>query len=207
MKKYIVTLLLAVCAFTAFAQQQKEAKEFLDKTLESVRKAGGIEAAFEAKAFRNGTLEGQAEGTIRLKGEKFALVTSGIMTWYDGKTQWSYLVQSDEVNVSNPTDEEIQGLNPYALLSIYKKGYDYKMGATKNGVTEVILTATEGQEFAVIHLFVNRADHQPVSVKVMLKDGTVNEVKIGSYKPGLDLPDEAFRFDKSKYPTAEVIEL
>ena len=62
-----------------------------------------------------------------LKGNRFYLNSGGIQSWFDGTTQWSYLESSEEVNVSNPTPEELQTINPYALLSIYKSGYNYKV--------------------------------------------------------------------------------
>lgn len=210
MKKYLLFLLLNMCAFSLSAQQ-KEAKEVLDKTSESVKKAGGVKADFEIKAFHKGQLEGEISGSICLKGEMFTLVTREILTWYDGVTLWSYLTHSDEVNISNPTEEDIQGLNPYSLLSIYQSGYAYKLGSVKNyqgkAVTEVVLTATAGQEFAKINLYVNRNDYQPVYMEVELKDGTKNEIAIKDYQSKLNFPDDVFRFNKSDYPNAEIIDL
>ena len=66
-----------------------------------------------------------------LKGNKFCLESGGIKTWFDGKTQWSYVEQNEEVNVSSPTPEEIQSVNPYALLTAYKKGFNYRYVAKR----------------------------------------------------------------------------
>ena len=68
-------------------------------------------------------MEGSESGTIQLKGEKFVLKASEVITWFDGKTQWSYVVRNDEVNVSNPTQEELQQINPYTFLYMYQKDF------------------------------------------------------------------------------------
>ena len=85
-----------------------------------------------------------------MKGEKFLLDADGVKTWFDGRTQWSYLTNSDEVNISEPTPEELQSINPYALLSIYKQGYHMKLGKadTYGGkpAYEVILTASNRKQ-------------------------------------------------------------
>lgn len=63
-----------------------------------------------------------------LEGDKFTFRGDGVTTWFDGHTQWSYLSSADEVNVSEPTPEELQSINPYALLSLYEQGYKLKLG-------------------------------------------------------------------------------
>ena len=67
-----------------------------------------------------------------MKGDKFLLETEGVTTWFDGRTQWSYLASSDEVNVSEPTLEELQSINPYSWLSLYKQDYKLKVAKTGN---------------------------------------------------------------------------
>ena len=120
MRKYIFSVLIALLSLPVIAQQQQsQAKVILDKTAEAFRKAGGVKADFTVKAVTNGLVEGVENGTIQLKGEKFVLKTSDIITWFDGKTQWSYMVRNDEVNVSTPTQEELQQINPYTFLYMY----------------------------------------------------------------------------------------
>ena len=147
-----------------------------------------------------------------MKGEKFVLKTSDIITWFDGKTQWSYLTQNDEVNISTPTEAELQGLNPYALLYLYKKGFDYELGKVADfhgkQVYEVILTATDKkQDLSRIVLYVVKSTYQPVYIKVEQRDGSRSEITITRYQTGLKLSDSVFVFNKQQYPTAEIIDL
>lgn len=169
MRKYIFSVLIALLSLPVIAQQQSQAKVILDKTAEAFRKAGGVKADFTVKAVTNGLVEGAENGTIQLKGEKFVLKTSDIITWFDGKTQWSYVTKNDEVNVSNPTQEELQQINPYTFLYMYQKGFSYKLGATKmyrgKAVWEVVLTARDKkQELERITLFVTKDTYEPLYI-------------------------------------------
>ena len=124
MRKYIFSVLIALLSLPVIAQQQQsQAKAVLDKTAEAFRKTGGVKADFIIKSVTNGLVEGSESGTIQLKGEKFVLKASEVITWFDGKTQWSYVVRNDEVNVSNPTQEELQQINPYTFQYMYQKGF------------------------------------------------------------------------------------
>lgn len=212
MNKYIFSILLALLSLLVFAQKQTQAKLVLDKTAAAFEKGGGVKAEFTVQAFNKGRSVGVANGTIELKGEKFFLKTSETISWFDGKTQWSYLTGSDEVNISTPTEAELQGLNPYAFLYLYKKGFDYELGKVDrfrdNGVYEVILrSANKKQELSHIVLYVKKDTYEPVYIKLDLRDGGRNEITINSYHTGLKLPDSVFVFDKKEYPTAEVIDL
>ena len=211
MRKYIFSVLIALLSLPVIAQQQQsQARVILDKTAEAFRKAGGVKADFTVKAVANGLVEGAENGTIQLKGEKFVLKTSDIITWFDGKTQWSYLESSEEVNVSNPTPEELQTINPYALLSIYKNGYNYKYAGTKsrNGKQgfEVILTPENKQDTTSITLFVSQT-YQPLYIKVEQNNKSANEIIVTSYQTNQPLDNATFKFDKKKFPNAEVIDL
>ena len=213
MRKYIFSVLIALLSLPVIAQQQSQAKVILDKTAEVLRKAGGVKADFTVKAVTNGLVEGAENGTIQLKGEKFVLKTSDIFTWFDGKTQWSYMVRNDEVNVSTPTQEELQQINPYTFLYMYQKGFSYKLGTVKTfqgkAVWEVVLTANDKkQELESITLYVTKNAYEPVCIKLQqLGQKTRNEITVTAYQTGLDYADDVFTFDRKAYPTAEVIDL
>ena len=140
--------------------------------LRAFKNAGGIKITFTAQA-----PEGSSTGVIRLKGDKFLLETDGVTTWFDGHTQWSYLSSSDEVNVSEPTAEELQSVNPYALLSLYKQGYNLKLGKVDNprfsSLYKVVLTATgRKQDLQCIILYVTKIRIVP-SVSVWCNGGGI----------------------------------
>ena len=214
MRKYIFSVLIALLSLPVIAQQQQsQASVVLDRTAESFRKAGGIQAEFTVKAYNNGRYEGESTGTIQLKGEKFMVKTPEAVTWFDGKTQWTYLENSDEVNVSTPTPEELQSINPYALLYMYKNGFTAKLGTVNTfqgkPVTQVILTAIDRkQELACIVLYIAKDTYQPLYILLQQKNlKSRSEVFINSYRAGLNYADSNFVFDRKQYPNAEVIDL
>ena len=214
MRKYIFSVLIALLSLPVIAQQQQsQAKVVLEKTAEAFKKAGGVRADFTLKAVNDGHLEGRENGIIQLKGEKFMLKTSETTTWFDGKTQWSYMVRNDEVNVSNPTQEELQQINPYTFLYMYQNGFSYKLGTVKvyqgKAVWEVILTANDKkQELESITLYVTKSTYEPVYIQLQQRgQKTRNEITVTAYQIGLDYADHVFTFDRKAYPTAEVIDL
>lgn len=122
---YFFFLMLATSMSVVFAQKDAKAQAILDKTAAAYQKAEGIAITFG----------GTQKGTLLLKGSCFYLDCAGVKSWFDGKTQWSYAQQNEEVTVSNPTAEELQSVNPYALITSYKTlfNYRYRGFQTRNG--------------------------------------------------------------------------
>ena len=132
-KKYIIsTLCVALCCLSASAQS---AKEVLDKTAAAVSNKSGVTCSFTLKGGQM-----NENGTINIKGRKFQVTVPDVTVWFDGKTQWTYVKKNDEVNVANPSEAEIQNINPYNFIYMYKDGYTYTM-EKKNGSFEVHLKA------------------------------------------------------------------
>lgn len=202
--------LFYICVF-CFAlpmwAQQPDAKSILDRTSKNFRNAGGVKATFTVRAS-----DGTTAGTIRLKGDKFLLEADGMATWFDGRTQWSYLASSDEVNVSEPTPEELQSINPYAFLSLYKHGYKEKLAkmdnSQDNSLYKVVLTATDRkQDLQCIIFYIAKDSFRPVRVSMAQRGGETVVIIINSYQTGQSYPDSLFVFDKKAYPKVEVIDL
>ncbi|WP_321332772.1 LolA-like putative outer membrane lipoprotein chaperone [uncultured Bacteroides sp.] len=212
MKKLIFTLSISLFSIVQLFAQQREAKSVLDKTAASFRKSEGIKAEFEIKSFSKGHPLGQTEGVIQLKGQKFMLKTPEATTWFDGKTQWSYLSGSEEVNISTPTEEELRNLNPYTLLYMYKKGFSYKLGATTifrgRPIYEIKLVATDkNQNLISMILYIAKDSYQPLYIVAEQRDKSRSEITVTGYQNGQKYIDSLFVFNKNRYPKAEIIDL
>ena len=194
---FIILLLVPLCIF---AQKDTKARQILDRTASALQQAGGIQATFE----------GSNNGTLLMKGEKFFLDCAGISSWFDGKTQWSYVSDNEEVTVSIPTPEELQGINPYALIQSYKNGYNYQYKGkhTQNGIIghEVKLIPEHEQSLKSITLFVTEK-YLPIYIKVEQDNGMADEIIITTCQTNQKLNDNVFVFDKKKYPNAEIIDM
>ena len=200
MKKLLTLWMLALLPYCLSAQNDSRAEAILDKTLSSLSDSNGIRADFG----------GTENGFLLLKGEKFYLNNGNIQSWYDGETQWSYVAETEEVNVSHPTPEELQGINPYLILMRYKSdfNYSYKGELTKNGVKghEVILRPKQSGGMDLIRVFISKT-HQPLAMKVEQNGKTVSEINVTSFRTDQRLEDGMFRFNRSLYPHAEIIDL
>ena len=144
-------------------------------------------------------------GNIYIKGKKFHAVTPQATVWFDGKTQWTYMKQNDEVNVSNPTEEELQAINPYNFINIYKKGFKLS-SKTVNNSYEVHLKATnKKRNIQEMYIIVDKNSYRPTHVK-MLQNGQWSVLIISGLKT-TTLSDGIFQFNTKDFPQAEVIDL
>ena len=200
MKRLLTIGMLVLLPYYLGAQTDRKAEEVLDKALSELSKTSGIRADFA----------GTEQGFLLLKGEKFYLNSGGIQSWYDGKTQWSYVADTEEVNISHPTREELQAINPYLILMRYKTDFDYnyKGTQTRNGVKghEIVLTPKHSGNREVIRVFISHS-HQPLAIKVEQDGRTMSEINVIKYQTNQKLEDGMFRFNKSLYPNAEIIDL
>ena len=211
MKTRLFTL-ITLFIFTLFTFAQ-DARSILDKASEAYNKAGAVTVTFtldtkDTKAKTTYSYDGKAY----MKGDKFKLEIPDAITWFDGTTQWVYVKDTEEVNISNPTGEELQGISPSVLFSIYKKGYNlaYK-GEKKAGgktIQEVELTSQKkNADISKIIVQIDKGNNTFYKISLADKVGMLNTLTINSYKAGSNIPDTTFSFNKKDYPRAEVIDL
>lgn len=129
MRNFTLTVLLVMTTGLLFAQQDNKAKEILDKLSATTKSYKTIRIDFSF------TLENQQEniketnkGWVALKGDKYRLhmPALGMDVYSDGKTNWSYLPDAGEVNITTNTPGQDNSLNPANLFTIYEKGFKYR---------------------------------------------------------------------------------
>lgn len=196
-KTAIIFIMTLICNVIA----AQSAKTVLDKTAAVVSNKDGVSAGFKITDGQYGNLS----GTIAVKGQKFQASTPQVNVWFDGKTQWTLMKSSNEVNVSNPTANELAAINPYNFINIYRSGYKYDM-KTVGKEFQVHLTATDkSRKIQEMYINVNKSSYVPSQVK-MLRGGKWSTITISNFKKA-SLSDSQFRFNPKSYPNAEIIDL
>lgn len=199
--KRIVFFLLAVLSFTAAsADNAQEARKILDKTASIVGSKKGAQASFQLSSGKM-----KASGNIYIKGAKFYATTSSGSVWFDGKTQWSYLKSTEEVNISTPSQAQQMSMNPLTFINMYKKGFNLSVKTIGNNY-EVRLVG-QGQKGSVseMYIVINKSTYVPSQVRMRQKQNWVT-VNISNFK-AVAQNDAIFQFSKSKCPGAEIIDL
>jgi outer membrane lipoprotein-sorting protein len=193
-------------------KKDAKAKELLDKSSSALSSAGDVYAYFTMNIKDEINKNGQGfDGTIHMKGNKFKINTPDRDIYFDGKTQWVYQKSYDEVNVSEPDDEEIQALNPKSIFAVYKKNCNYKYIGSKTDikmrkVQEVNLFPQKG-EITQINIQISDADYLPVLFHIFYKSKIENIIYINKYQTKQHFSDSQFVFDSKQYPDAEIIDL
>ena len=207
MKRILFLLVVTLFAVSAFPQKDGDAKALLDRTYSTFRNASGIKAKYSMSAVKGGKTLAASRGSIMLKGTKFVLKSPVSTIWFDGKTQWNFIYKNEEVNISNPTATELQNINPYYILSMYQKGFNYRMGGDKKGGQEVILTAQSSRSTISTISIIIASNSTPKSITIYRRDGSRTTLNISGYQTGASFSDSMFAFNKKKYPKVEVVDL
>ena len=198
MKRIMNLFLMLMVAICTSAQT---AKQVLDKTAAALSNKGGVTANFTV----TGKSMGSTSGRISVKGRMFQATTPQAIIWFNGKTQWTYMKSQEEVNVSNPTEAQLQAINPYNFINIYKKGYSYTMKTVSAGY-EVHLKATDAKrQIQEMYITVNKSTYAPSQVK-MRQGKKWTTINVSSLKKA-NLSSSVFTFPSKDYPNAEVIDL
>ena len=205
----IVLLIALSLVAPVMAQKDANAKKILDATAKKINNASGIEATYKLTGFVGSAEQGSGTGTILLKGKKYQISTGDQISWFDGKTLWNYSADIEEVSVTTPTRKELQSMNPYAFVTLYKKGYNYTMQkATYNGkeMYDVKLTAeNKNSDIPEIIITITK-EYTPVCIR-MRQGKNWSRITVTKFNTSKNFSDATFTFPASKYPDAEVIDM
>lgn len=203
-----ITLLFVICiAAWMPSQAQKSAEALLDNVIEQMHKARGITAEFTLQGDERNAL--YMQGELKMKGKKFFLQTNGMATWYDGKTMWSYAEVTGEVNVTEPTTQELMSINPYYSIDKYKKSFVVtELQAARGGERRICLTPTgRNTSIARIVVTITTGSLQPVSFEITDLNNSTSRISVTNYRTDADLTENTFVYDASLYPQAVVVDL
>lgn len=208
---YLFSVLMLV-AGSLFAQQDAKAKEILDKLSQTSRSYKTIQIEFSfTLENKSGSVTETNEGSVTLKGKSYKLhmPAMGMEVYSDGITTWSYLTESNEVNITENDADSDAALNPANLFTIYEKGFKYtyigeeSIGGKTSQVIDLFPT-DKAKEVTKVRLYIDKIKNQILKAKTFNKDGNVYTLSMKNMKTDQVLPDGYFKFDTAKYPKVEI---
>jgi outer membrane lipoprotein-sorting protein len=211
-KTLFLSTLVVLASFEMSAQNTGKAEQILTKASEAYNKSGGIKATFSIQMLsRGGSTNGKISGSIQLKGPRFKISTSDMITWFDGNNQWVYIKANEEVNLSKPTQKELLTINPINIFQLYKHGYSCKLlgEKTEKGarVYQIEMKPSKNEGAQTILVKIDKTTYYPIGATTTNKDKSGTIVQILSYQTKQNYPDGIFTFNPKNHPDAEVIDL
>jgi len=196
---------------TIASAQKKDAEVILKELSEKTNSFENIKVSFAYKMInKDAGINETTNGTLLVSGNKYHLNIAGQEIISDGTTIWTYLADSEEVQVNEVSEED--GFSPNKLLSSYNEEYDAKKEKDfeKNGTVFYKLKLkpkNEESNFNYVVLIINADKMQLTSFIMHDFDDNVFSYEIKQFIANGDIPSSSFIFDTKKFPNVEVIDM
>lgn len=215
MKKLIGILSLGLFTMTqpVLAQTDAKAKSILDAATQKVNSLKSLKANFTLNlASANGKTKQSKSGTFYMKGSKYRISIQGQEIISDNKTVWTYIKESNEVQINNYNPSE-QTISPTKLITnFYDKEYKYKYAGTKKSGTKTcdaieLTPINTSKQFSKVEVLVDKASGTIAGGSITEKNGNRYTYTISNFAGNAAVDDKLFTFDPKAYKGVEVVDL
>jgi outer membrane lipoprotein carrier protein len=212
MKKLWILLALIIASINTQAQDAK-AGAILDAMSAKYKSMKTFTANFTYGVMSSSGKTGRARaGNIAVKGVKFKLNMAGQEIYNNGSEIYSYVKETNEVNVTEFDASADSQFSPANIYGIYKKGYKYTykgvktVGGVTTEVVELVPLKATGN-IKKIEISVDKSSKAIKSWKLTDDSGKTTIFDIQKFTPNVNLSDSYFSFISSKYPGVEIVDL
>ena len=208
-RKISLLILLFSVQFIA-AQSNVQAEQILTDLLNSA-KTTAIKTNFKLIVSDKKKSEPQtSSGVFTLKGSKFILEMDAMKVWFDGKTQWSFVHQNNEVSITEPSEKELTETNPMAILSGFKTKciirFSSKTKSNQNYCIEMI-PKSKNNDVVKIEVQVNKNNGNLFSIYIISKNGSISHLILSNFQKGITINENSFVFNSTKFKGVTINDL
>jgi len=208
MKKILITIFLLL-TFLSFSQTK--VPSLLDEVSAKAKSSKSIKAEFTySMENKQAKLNESKSGSLLVSGDKYKLMLAGQQVFCDGKTIWTFIKESNEVQI-NTLEHNEEALTPSKLLSSYNTDYKSKPLRDKPNSdpnTESFeLTPNNSKNFIKAILVVDKIKKQVKSFSLFDKNGNTFTYKVTKFQTDLPVTPADFTFEPANYPGVEIIDM
>ena len=204
--KYLITLFLSF-SVTVFSQ---DASQILNSLSEKTKSYKNISIDFDFK-YENELedIREKKSGKIIIENEKFKLEIDDQIIVCNGKDQWIYSKETNEVQILE-YDRNNEFMNPKNLLNIYEQGYNYRYDKEIEIDSKFyhlidLFPNEENNEIIKISLAISKDENMVKKIEAFESNGSIYTYTV--IKSRYNRKNLKFDFNTSKYENIYIIDL
>lgn len=215
MFKKILTISLILISCASFGQDNVlKARKILNQVSRSYKSLKTLKANFEMHLTEPGAKKSTIEkGTLYLKGNSFKVEMATVDIICNGKTQWYYMKDVNEVQITN-FDANAQEISPNTIFTMYDKGYKYTWVEERNengrmiDVIDLVPKENQAQkEYTKIKLNIDRSAKEILSSEIFFRSGRKMKYVITQQIRNINLAANFFDFDPNTKKGIQIVDL
>ena len=214
MKRVILLIIASIASLMMSAQGSTSQMEILDQVAVKTEKYVGLKIDFTmyVENLHNAKRDSYKGNAVYKQG-LYKMDIMGQVVYSDGKTNWTYLKDADEINITNNSDNEAFMTNPQAILKDYKSKFKVNFISDKFEKNRALLEfdfypkQIENKKYSKITIRIDKTKKQIFSVRYVGKDGVNYLVEIDKMLENPTITDAEVKFNKASYPNAELIDM
>ncbi|MFC2101785.1 outer membrane lipoprotein carrier protein LolA [Bacteroidota bacterium] len=209
--KQLLGIILTVCCLNLYAQKDEKAAALLEEVSNKTKTYSSIKADFtysmDNKAAK---IHESKTGTLLVAGEKYIVNVAGQEVFCDGKTVWTYIGESNEVQV-NEMDTRKEAITPTNILTSYNSNYKSRLIQDKDATDPnfeaiELIPFTEGNYEKVI-VIIDKNLKQIKDFKIFDRNGNIFTYKVTRFQTDVPIKPADFVFNEAAHPNVEVIDM
>ena len=214
MKKVTLLIISLFATLLLVAQGSVPQMEILDQVAAKTEKYVGLKIDFTlyVENLHNAKRDSY-KGNAIYKTGLYKMDIMGQVVYSDGKTNWTYLKDADEINITNNSENEAFMTNPQAMLKDYKSKFKVNYISDKFEKNRALMEfdfypkQIENKKYSKITIRIDKTKKQIFSVRYVGKDGVNYLVEIDKMLENPTIADTEVKFNKASYPGAELIDM
>lgn len=206
-----ISFTLAIVVTFALISKAQNADKILEDLSSITNSYNNIKATFAYKMVNTDAgIDEVTNGTLIVQGDQYNLNIAGQIVISDGKTLWTYIPDSEEVQINEVSEQD--GFTPSKLLSSYNDEYSAKMtdDFSADGETFYQLhlePRNEDSNFDYVILVIKKDPLQLAKFIIYDFDGNVFSYEIKQFVTNSEISIGTFSFDETANPGVEVIDM
>lgn len=208
MMKILLLLMMFVQAPLVAQNAADKADELLDRAVARIKADAPVLMDYTYSVYDDDDAPVQFDGgIIYVDGERYALLMDEMKVWCDGSTQWSYMLDIDEIYITEASSEEAQNLSPLYIMEHYREGYNISSVDRGDALLVTLEAVDDEAEISIVELLLEKKQERLVSMNVIMNGQGRLEVLLDGYTAHCGVDDSIYMCDEAEFPTAEIIDM